>query len=68
VQLACYFSTEPPASANNEKGTSAQFSHDRNRARETCAIAQKRSTNDDVGASGGQKLELLGKKIRYHRR
>jgi hypothetical protein len=56
VELARYFGPKSSTSANNKKGTSAQFSHDRNRARETCAIAQNRSTNDDVGAGGRENL------------
>jgi hypothetical protein len=56
VELARYFGPETSTRTNNKKGTSTQFSHERNRARETCAIAQKRSTNDDVGAGGSENL------------
>jgi hypothetical protein len=56
VELARYFGPETSTRTNNKKGTSTQFSHERNRARETCAIAQKRSTNDDVGAGGSDNL------------
>jgi hypothetical protein len=56
VELARYFGPETSTRTNNKKGTSTQFSHERNRARETCAIAQKRSTNDDVGAGGSKNL------------
>jgi hypothetical protein len=56
VELARYFGPETSTRTNNKKGTSAQFSHEQNRARETCAIAQNRSTNDDVGAGGSENL------------
>ena len=66
MKLSSDFGTETSAGANNEKGTSTKFSHERNRARKTCALAQKSSADNYLGSGRREELQLLGKEIRYN--